>query len=124
MTGQVTAIAAFGTLAAAATAGPLNEVFNELGLVLALMGGFGGITRGLAIRLEWREITRGVALGGLFGFGFGVLSPDIIHRLFDVAIEPGTPAIPAMAAAAFIMGFLQDVIIAWSRAKGGDDGKE
>lgn len=121
MTGQVTAVAAFGAVAAAATAGPLTEVFNELGLVLALMGGFGGVTRGLAIRLAWREIVRGVILGGLFGFGFGVVSPDIVHRLFDVAIEPGTPAIPAMAAGAFIVGFMQDVVIDWL-SKGGKRG--
>jgi hypothetical protein len=121
MTGHATSIAAAGALTAAATAGPLTEVFNELGLVLALMGGFGGVTRGLAIRLEWRETARGVVLGALFGFGFGVMSPHIIERLFDVAIEPGTPAIPAMAAAAFIMGFMQDVVVSWL-SKGGKRG--
>lgn len=127
MTGQTSLALAFGTAIAAASAGPLAEVFNELGLVFALMGGFGGVTRGLAIRLVWREITRGVALGGLFGFGFGVVSPQIVERLFDVGIEPGTPAIPSMAAAAFIIGFMQDVIIAWAKeraAKGGENGSE
>lgn len=121
MTGHATTIAAFGAVAAAATAGPLTEVFNELGLVLAIMGCVGGVTRGLAIRLAWREIIRGIVLGGLFGFGFGVIAPDIVNRMFNVVVEPGTPAIPAMAAAAFIVGFMQDVVIGWL-SKGGKNG--
>jgi hypothetical protein len=94
---------------AALAGGPLQQVFNELALVLVLMGAGGGATRGLAIRLPWQEVLRGIVLGGLLAGGLGVLTPHILRPWI------GTDAlitVPALAAGAFLVGFLQDVVIA------------
>lgn len=110
-------IGALGSAVAATTGGPLAEVFNETALVLAIMGGFGGMTRGLAVRLSRREVARGVFLGGLLAFGFGVLSPELLYRLFALEVAAGTPAIPVLAATAFIIGFAQELLITWMATK-------
>lgn len=117
MTGQTTALVAVSAAASVAIAGPLAEVFNELGLTLAIMGGLGGLTRGLAIWPPMREVARGVALGVLFGFGFGVTGPEIVHRVTGLEVAVGAHSIPALAAAAFSIGFLQDFLVSWFRAR-------
>lgn len=111
MSGQAsTTVAVVGAIGAGAAGGPLAEVFNELALVLALMGAAGGMTRGIANRLPWREVGRGTFLGALIAFGMGALSPSIVESLFQ--INPGT-TIPVLAASSFLIGFGQDVVIAF-----------
>ena len=89
--------------------GPLAEVFNELALVLALMGAAGGATRGLALRLQWREVLRGIALGALLASGVGVLLPHVLGPW----LGPDLPVtVPALAACAYLVGFMQDAVIA------------
>jgi len=109
MSGQTTALAgAGGAVLAAAAGGPLEQVFNELGLVLVIMGAAGGATRGLAVRLALVEVGRGVLLGGLLAGGLGVLLPHILRPWIgaDALIT-----VPMLAACAFLAGFLQDVVL-------------
>lgn len=114
MSGQTTAaVGAVGAVVAAGAGGPLSEVFNELALVMAIMGAAGGLTRGLAIRLPWREVVLGSALGCLIASGFGVLAPHIVKNLFG--IDAGGSTARVMAASAYIMGFGQDVVITWAK---------
>jgi hypothetical protein len=95
--------------------GPISEVFNELGLVLAIMGALGGATFSLANRRPYRELARGVILGALLAFGLGVLSPIILERLFGLTSDgSGAAAVPLLAAAAYMMGFAQETFIAWT----------
>jgi hypothetical protein len=109
MSGQSTAVATGGAAVAALAGGPLAEVFNEMALVLALMGAAGGATRGLALRLAWREVLRGVFLGALLATGGGVLLPHLLGPWLgpDLAVT-----VPALAACAYLVGFLQDTVIA------------
>lgn len=110
MSGQTTAlVGGGGALLAAAAGTPLQQVFNELALVLALMGAAGGATRGLAIRLSLPEVGRGVLLGGLLASGLGVLLPHLLAPWIGAG-QPVT--VPLLAACAFLTGFLQDVLIA------------
>jgi hypothetical protein len=115
MSGNSTLVATGGAAAAALAGGPLAEVFNELALVLALMGAAGGMSRGLAIALPWREVARGVVLGALLATGLGVLLP---HLLGPWIGQSGAVTVPALAACAFLAGFLQDILVARLRNGG------
>ena len=108
MSGHNTAIAAGGAMAAAAAGGPLEQVFTELALMLVLMGAGGGATRGLAIRLPFLEVLRGITLGGLLAGGLGVLLPHILRPWVG---DDTLLTVPALAACAFLVGFLQDIVI-------------
>lgn len=100
-----------GAVAAATAGGPLATVFNELGLVMALMGGFGGIAWVLAIALPWRQALRPVVFGSIIAFGFGVISPVVLQWATGITLAPDTPMIPLLAATSFTVGFLQDWIV-------------
>lgn len=108
MTGANSSVAIMGAAVAAAAGGPLAEVFNELSLVLAVMGGIGGMARGLAIKTPWREVLRGVTLGALLATGLGVLLPLLVGPWLGQGVA-SSPA--ALAACAFVVGFLQDIFI-------------
>lgn len=116
MSGQTTMFAAAGTATAAALGGPLEQVFNELAIVLALMGALGGMTRGVAVRLGWLEVGRGVALGALLATGMGALLPQIVSPWIGSDLGQGA-TVPILAACAYLVGFAQDVLIA--RLRGG-----
>ena len=119
MTGHNTGIAAVGAVAAGAMGGPLAEVFNELALVLVIMGAGGGATRGLALRLPWLETVRGIVLGGLMAGGLGVILPYIVGPW----LPPGMPAtVPVLAACAYLVGFLQDTVVSRLQRTGDRDG--
>lgn len=108
MTGQTTAIALAGATVAAVTSGPIADVFNEMALVLAIMGAGGGATRALALRVPWRDGLRGTVLGALLATGLGVLLPNLLGPW----LGDKTPAtVPALAACAYLAGFLQDALV-------------
>ena len=73
------------------------------------MGGCGGMARGLALHLRLREVARGVILGALLATGLGVLLPLVLEPWVG-SEAPSTPAV--LAACAFLVGFVQDVVIA------------
>lgn len=108
MTGQTTGLALVGAGLAAATSGPVAEVFNEMALVLAIMGAGGGATRALALRVPWRDGLRGTVLGALLATGIGVLLPNVLGPWLG-ADTPAT--VPALAACAYLAGFLQDTLV-------------
>lgn len=122
MAGHSTAALGFaGAVMAAAVGGPLAAVFSELALALTIMGAAGGVTRGLANRDPWREIVRGGFLGGLLAFGFGALSPQVLGHLISVEFMASASGVPLLAAGAFSVGFVQDVIINTFGRRRGDD---
>lgn len=118
MSGANTALIGAGGAALAAVAGgPLTDVFNELALALAIMGAGGGITRGLANRLPWREVLRGCVVGALLAVGIGALAPQVLGKMLAMEIEGGTVSV--LAASAYLLGFLQDFAIAFLQRKPG-----
>lgn len=106
LAGQSQMIAA--TVLSAAAGGPLMQVFNELGLVMALTGALGGLARSLAIRTTWREAGIGALFGALMAFGIGVLAPPLLAKMFETDLGPDAASIPVLAASGFLIGFLQD----------------
>lgn len=118
MSGQTTAtVATVGAVAAAATSGELAQVFNELWLVLAIMGAFGGLTHGLALRLPWREVGRGLVLGSLLASGFGVFGPAAVANAFGLDAVAAETGVKALAAAAYLIGFGQNIVFDWLRGR-------
>ena len=96
--------------------GPLFQVFDELALVMAVLGGLGGLCRGVAVvGTPVRETLRSVFLGALLAFGVGVFSPSIVSRLIGVDVSGIADALPLLAASSFLIGLLQDVFISWLR---------
>ena len=112
MTGQTTLTAAGGVVVAAAVGGPLVQVFNELYLVLAIMGAAGGVTWGLANRRNWREVARGLVLGALLASGLGAISPHLVEWLTGVEFQPGGASVSVLASCAFFLGMAQDLVFA------------
>jgi hypothetical protein len=116
MTGQSTlTVGMAGTLAASLAGGPLSEVFNELGLVLGIMGAFGGVAIGAHSKYPWPEVFRSGFVGGLLAFGFGVISPPVLQNMLGIEVIAGNVA--SLAGGAFAIGFMQDVFTKWLRDK-------
>jgi len=113
MTGHATPLTmAAATAGAAALGGPLSQVLNELAVLMAIMGGAGGLTWGLANRYPWRDWLRGVILGALMAFGFGLASPSVLDSLIGVNFAPGGNSASWLASCAFVVGMMQDWVLA------------
>ena len=96
--------------------GPLYQIFDELALVMAVLGGMGGLCRAVAIKgTPWREVLRSVFLGSLLAFGVGVFSPAIVSRMLGIDITGLDDILPLLAASSFLIGLLQDIFMAWLR---------
>ena len=120
MSSNTPLVTASATAMAAAAGGPISEVFTELALMTAIMGGAGGLTLSLAVRGRGFKATgRSVALGGLLAAGFGAISPALAGQFMNIQIGNN---VQALAAASFAIGMGQDIIAAritkWS---GSDD---
>lgn len=89
----------------------LNEIFNERGLVLAIMGALGGAVRSAAIKTTWREGVRVVFIGAATAFGFGILAPYLLRPWFGDLPAELAGQIGALAAAAFVVGLMGVTII-------------
>lgn len=118
-------LGAIGATAAVTSTGPLLQVFNELGLVLAVFGAGGGMARVLFLDVPWREAPRPVILGGILGFALGVLSPAILKHFFGLDIGPEF-GVQALAGGAFVIGYAQERVLSLlsQKPKGDGDGKE
>jgi hypothetical protein len=116
MAGQATSVTvAAATAGAAIVGGPLSQVLNELALVMAIMGAAGGLTWGIANRYHWRDTGRGLVLGALMAFGFGLASPGILQGWIGISFAPGGTSASWLASCAFVLGMLQDWVIAFVR---------
>lgn len=103
-----------GAATAPVVAGPLQTVFDELGLTLAIMGTIGGAVHALALQLPWKRVSRPMILGGLLGFGLGVAAPLILQGMFGWEGGFGGST-QALAAAAFLIGLLQERVLEYLR---------
>lgn len=91
-------------------AGPLAEVFSELFLMTAIMGAGGGLTLALSIRgRSFMDTIRSIFVGALLAGGFGVISPPVVAKLFDIEVGG---SVQFLAAASFIIGMGQDMVSA------------
>lgn len=105
--------------------GPLSEVFNEMGLLVAIMGALGGISRTLSIRdlqfkAAWRRGLRDAWLGGLLAFGIGVMSLPLLEKLFGFQLAPDS-GVNVFAAGAFAIGFFQERVTNMSKEQSGGE---
>lgn len=107
----------------------LNEIFNERGFVIAVMGALGGAVRSAALKTTWREGLRVVFIGAVTAFGFGIIAPFVLSPwLGDLPAEM-VGQIGALAASSFIVGLMGVTIIEsliagrllGRRADGGDE---
>jgi len=112
MTGHNTLGATAAAAIAVAAAGPLAQVLNELAAVMAIMGACGGLTWGLANRLSLRDTMRGLVLGALMAFGFGMASPHAVQWATGIEFEAGGSSVNWLASCAFFLGMAQDLILA------------
>ena len=107
-----------------------NDIFNEQGAVLAVLGAMGGMVRALALRTTWREGLRVTFIGSLLAFGVGVLSPVILRPWIGDIPDGLNSTFGVISASAFIVGLLGITLIeTWigryeRQEKGdGDDGQ-
>ena len=100
------------SVAAVASSGPLYAVFNEMGLLMALMGGLGGALYVLRHNVPLSHAVRPVVSGALLSFGAGVWAVPIVAKALGFEIANTQNSVPALAGAAFFMGFLQERILA------------
>lgn len=112
-----------GTILAAAAGGPLSEVFNELSLVMALLGAIGGSVRWLALRRSRRDRPRlrisfgeafaSISIGAGLSVGIGTLTPVVLKSVFGLEIAPDSPSTAMLAAGAFVIGMAQERALAF-----------
>ncbi|MBS8228355.1 hypothetical protein [Vannielia litorea] len=128
-----------GTVLAAVAGGPLSEVFNELSLVMALLGAIGGSVRWLALRrnrsdrprlrVSLGEAFASISIGAGLSVGIGTLTPVVLKSVFGLEIAPDSPSTAMLAAGAFIIGIAQERALSFfgvtdhsaKRDKGDDD---
>lgn len=107
--------------ASVATAGPLYQVFNELGLVLALMGAIGGALHALRHDVPWRAAIKPMITGAILAFGVGVISAPLLAQMLGIEVSPGSNSVPVLASGAFLIGLMQERVLA--RLSGGGNGQ-
>ena len=118
---QTTAVVgAIGTAIATTTApvvakSPLAQAFDEMTVIAAIMGLFGGLTMAISNRETWREMFRGGILGLFLAVGFGALAPTVGAKLVEVmtgaAVEGTLIGPQGMAAYSYVIGLAQHLIL-------------
>lgn len=93
--------------------GAIQSVFNEAGLVMAIMGFLGGMTYSLAARRKWLQGARHALLGALLAFGLGVIAPFLLSKLLGTDLAESGGTIQGLSAAAYIVGFVQERIFSF-----------
>lgn len=114
MAGENTAVATATYAATVVAVGPgaLEQVFNQLMLVYAIMGAAGGVALGLFTQgTPLREIMRGGFLGMLLATGLGVAAPYVVAWAFPVDVGQVHNNVQLLAASSFIVGLGQNWII-------------
>lgn len=95
-----------------ASAGPLLQVFNEMGAVLAIMGAGGGGLRALWLSVPIRQAVRPVLIGGMVGFGTGILGVPVVEKLTGIEIDPTQDMVRILAAVSFVLGYSHERVLA------------
>lgn len=113
---------AAGVTVATPAAGPIAQVFNETGALMAIMGALGGVVGMLAIQApgwSWKLLLRRALYGAGLAFGLRVLAPPIISSVLQIEIGPDAQATEGLAASAFLLGVLQERVSDFINRKGG-----
>lgn len=92
-------------------AGELNDIFNERGLVLGVLGALGGAVRSAALKTTWREGVRVIFIGGVLAFGVGALAPYLLRGWIGDLPEELAQTLGIIGAAAFLTGLMGVTII-------------
>lgn len=123
VTGKGYVLATAGVIAIPASSA-LAQVFNDVGLLMLIMGAVGGALNGmLIVGVKWRPFMRSIAIGALLSFGCGVFAVPLVASWMGVEVEGET--IPYMGGAAFLIGLMQERVTAFlQRTPGGSDGSE
>ena len=107
-----------------------DTIFNARSALLAMFGALGGAVRSVALKTTWRDGMRAVFIGAATSFGFGTLSPHILHFAFGIDIPADVAsALGGLCAAAFIVGLtaitlLERFLAEREHSNGGkDDGR-
>ena len=103
---------------------PLLLIFNEIGLVMAIMGALGGATFVLALRVPWRQAAQPVLLGAMLGFGLSAIAVSLLKAQFGVEVAAQRGGVEVMASAVYLIGLSQERVIAWARGKGSKDERD
>jgi len=109
-------VLAGASAAASVTIGPFAEVFNEAGLLMFVMGLLGGLTGHLGIKLQIKTAWRPAIVGGLIGFGLGVVAPPLLKAFLEVDLLADTTA-RGLAAVTYIVGMMHERILAYVGGK-------
>lgn len=108
---QVQAIMAALSVAAV---GPFAQVFDELGLLLFVMGLLGGITGHFSVKLPLKTAWVPALVGGLLGFGLGIIAPPLLKGALSVDIvADGSPR--GLAAVAYVVGIAHERVLTYLR---------
>lgn len=123
---QNSLLAGAGAAGAAVAAGPLAEVFSEMGLVMAIMGAIGGALYGMIKRnppwLAWAgRLVLSSLSGAILAFGLGVFVPPVLIWSLGLEITPSGQSTGLLAAGAFLVGLMQERVFAFLGAAKGDD---
>lgn len=107
---------AFVTQFAAVTViGPFAEVFDQMGLLLFVMGALGGLTAHFAVRLPFKTAFWPALVGGLLGFGLALVAPPILKSMLGVELMIEGGSARGMAACAYLVGVLHERVLKWLR---------
>lgn len=113
-----------GVSSASMMSGALLQVFDDVGLMLAIMGGLGGLVTALFNKVPWKGGLRSMALGALIGFGGGLAGPVLLKHAVGIDLIVDTSTYRGLGVSAFFMGWGQerigDLIYAWKRKEKAD----
>jgi hypothetical protein len=105
---------ALTSTATVATIGPFADVFNEVGALMFVMGMLGGLTAHMGIKLPMSSAWRPAFVGGLIGFGLGVIAPPLLDAMLDVKLT-GDGSSRGLAAVTYLVGILHERILFYLR---------
>lgn len=91
--------------------GEFNEIFNERGLVLGVLGALGAAVRTASLKTTWREGIRVIFIGAILAFGVGSIAPYLLRGWIGDLPEDLAQTLGVVGAAAFLTGLMGVTII-------------
>ena len=108
--------------------GAMAQVFNEMMLMMGIMGGLGGLLFALLGNVKLRQVIRNMATGAITAAGLGEIAPWLAARVFDLDLSDGAARPATMAGIAFLVGFAQERLLTWildvEKPNGGRNGQQ